>query len=59
MAGRITTLRKLARRGWPLALEAYRRWDRMTPEEKERYKNQARQVAQRGRETLAKRRGGR
>ena len=56
MAGRIAMLRKLARRGWPLALEAKRRWDRMSPEEKERYKTQARQYAQRGRDTIAKRR---
>jgi hypothetical protein len=58
MAGRISTLRKLVRRGWPLALEAKRRWDRMSPEEKERYKRQARDLAQRGRDTIAKRRGG-
>jgi hypothetical protein len=58
MAGRISTLRTLARRGWPLALEAYRRWDRMSPEEKERYKSQARRYAQRGREQLARRKGG-
>ena len=58
MPGRMAALRKLVRRGWPLALEAKRRWDRMTPEERERYKTQARQYAQRGRDTISKRRGG-
>jgi hypothetical protein len=56
--GRITALRKLARRGWPFALEAYRRWDRLSPEEKERYKEQARAFTQRGRDIVAKRGGG-
>jgi hypothetical protein len=32
---------KTARRLYPLAIEAYRRWDRLSDEEKERYKQQA------------------
>ena len=36
---------RAARRLYPLALEASRRWDRLPPEEKERYKRQARRYA--------------
>jgi hypothetical protein len=32
----------------PLAAEAYRRWNQLSPEEKERYKARARQYAARG-----------
>ena len=39
---------KVARRVAPLAAEAYRRWNQLTPEEKERYKARARQYAARG-----------
>ena len=61
-AGRIA---RLARRAAPLAREAYRRWERLSPEEKERYKKQVRQYAERGRDAgrkaveQAKKRGGR
>lgn len=39
---------KVARRVAPLAAEAYRRWNQLSPEEKERYRARARQYAQRG-----------
>ncbi len=39
---------KVARRLAPVAAEAYRRWNWLTPEEKERYKARARQYAARG-----------
>jgi hypothetical protein len=39
---------KVARRLAPVAAEAYRRWNALTPEEKERYKARARQYAARG-----------
>jgi hypothetical protein len=45
-----------ARRLWPYLLMAWRRWQDLSPEEKERYKRQAREYADRGRETLARRR---
>ena len=35
-----------ARRLAPLAMEAYRRWDRLTPAEKERYKERARGIVE-------------
>jgi len=40
---------KMARRMAPLAVEAYRRYQRMTPEEKERYRQRAKSAADRGR----------
>ena len=39
---------KVARRVAPLAAEAYRRWNQLSPEEKERYKARAREYAARG-----------
>jgi hypothetical protein len=45
-----------ARKLWPYLLMAWRRWQDLSPEEKERYKNRAREYADRGRETLARRR---
>jgi hypothetical protein len=45
-----------ARRAWPLLLEAKRRWDRLTPEQQERYRKMARDYAQRGQQALGRRR---
>jgi hypothetical protein len=52
MAGPLAVARlaRIARRAYPLARTAYRRWERLSPEEKERYKRQARQYAERGRD---------
>jgi hypothetical protein len=41
--------RRAARRLAPLALEAWRRWQSLPPEEKERYRTLARRYADRGR----------
>lgn len=52
--------RRYARRLTPLAMEAYRRWQALSPEDKERYKAQARGYVDRGRRALEqsrKRRG--
>jgi GrpB-like predicted nucleotidyltransferase (UPF0157 family) len=38
---------RLARRGVPIAIELYRRWQRLTPEQRERYLKAARQYADR------------
>jgi hypothetical protein len=35
---------------------AWERWQALSPEQKERYKRQAREYAERGRQTLSKRR---
>jgi hypothetical protein len=45
-----------ARRLWPYVLMAWERWQAMPPEQKERYKRQARDYAQRGRKMLDERR---
>jgi glycogen debranching enzyme len=49
---RVRQLRRL----WPYVLMAWERWQQLTPEEKERYKKQARDYAERGRKTIAERR---
>ena len=45
-----------ARRAWPFVLMAWERWQKLTPQEKERYLRQAREYADRGRKTLQERR---
>ena len=47
---------RYARRAWPFVLAAYRRWERLSPEEKERYRRQARQTVERGRKAYRDRR---
>jgi hypothetical protein len=46
---------RAAKRAWPVLLDAYRRWDRLPPEQQERYRRMAGEYARRGRE-LARRR---
>jgi hypothetical protein len=45
-----------ARRLWPYLLMAWERWQQLPPEDKERYKRQARDYAERGRKVLDDRR---
>ncbi len=40
------------RRAWPVLLMAYERWQALSPAEKERYRHQAREYAQRGRSAV-------
>ena len=47
-----------ARRLWPFVLMAWKRWQDLSPAERERYKRQAREYAQRGRDLAARRRKG-
>jgi hypothetical protein len=54
--GRLARTRGAAKRAWPIALEAWRRWDNLTPQQKDRYKKTAGDYAQRGRKALASRR---
>ena len=49
---RVRQLRRL----WPYVLMAWERWQQLSPEEKERYKKQARDYAERGKKTLDERR---
>jgi hypothetical protein len=37
---------RAAKRLYPLALAAYRQWDRLSPQDKERYKRQAKRYAE-------------
>ena len=47
---------RYARRAWPFILAAYRRWERLTPEEKARYQKAVRDAAGRGRRVVTERR---
>jgi glycogen debranching enzyme len=49
---RVNQLRRL----WPYVLMAWERWQQLPEEDKERYKRQARDYAQRGRKVLDERR---
>jgi len=49
-------MRRNLRRAWPLMLMAWERWQKLPDHEKERYKRQARQYAQRGRKLIDDRR---
>ena len=49
---RVRQLRRL----WPYVLMAWERWQQLSPEEKERYKKQARDYAERGKRVLDERR---
>jgi glycogen debranching enzyme len=49
---RVTQLRRL----WPYVLMAWERWQQLPQEDKERYKRQARDYAERGRKVLDERR---
>jgi glycogen debranching enzyme len=46
---------RAARRLWPYVMMAWERWQALSPEDRERYKRQARQYAQRGRQALGRR----
>jgi hypothetical protein len=45
-AGNARRALRIAKRLYPLGIAAYRRWDKLSPKEKERYKRQARDYAQ-------------
>jgi glycogen debranching enzyme len=49
---RVRQLRRL----WPYVLMAWERWQQLSPQEKERYKKQARDYAERGRKMYDQRR---
>ena len=49
---RVRQLRRL----WPYVLMAWERWQQLSPDEKERYKKQARDYAERGRKVIDDRR---
>ena len=53
---RFGRVRQGAKRAWPVMLEAWRRWDRLPPHEKERYKRMASDYAQKARSARPRRR---
>jgi hypothetical protein len=55
--GRIARTRSGVRRVWPYVIMAWERWQALSPAEKERYKQRARQYTERGRRALESRRG--
>jgi hypothetical protein len=55
-SGRVARMAHSARRVWPLVLMAWERWQSLSPEQKERYKRQARDYGERGRRALSERR---
>jgi len=55
-SGRTARMAHSARRIWPLVLMAWERWQSLSPEQKERYKRQARDYSERGRKALEERR---
>ena len=54
--GRLSRAARGARRLWPFVLMAWERWQKLSPEEKERYKARARDYAERGRRAVEARR---
>ncbi len=48
---------RLAKRGIPIAMELYRRWQELTPEQRERYLKTAREYARKAGDAYADRRG--
>ncbi len=54
--GRVAKTVNGARRMWPVVLMAWERWQSLTPEQQERYKRQAREYLQRGKDAAAARR---
>ena len=51
-AGRARSAAHNVRRVWPYVLMAWERWQSLSPEEKERYKKQARGYMDRGKKAL-------
>ena len=57
--GRVARTSHGVRRAWPFVLMAWERWQSLSPQEKERYKRQARDYAGRGKRILESQRRGR
>jgi TRAP-type C4-dicarboxylate transport system substrate-binding protein len=53
---RIQRATRVGRRAWPFVLMAWERWQKLPQHEKDRYKRQAQEYAQRGRKLLEQRR---
>jgi TRAP-type C4-dicarboxylate transport system substrate-binding protein len=53
---RIRRAVRVGRRAWPLVLMAWERWQKLPQHEKDRYRRQAQEYAQRGRKLIEERR---
>jgi TRAP-type C4-dicarboxylate transport system substrate-binding protein len=53
---RMRTAARGVRRAWPFVLMAWERWQALPQDEKDRYRRQAQEYAQRGRKLLEERR---
>jgi hypothetical protein len=51
------TAKRLAKRGIPIAMDLYRRWQQLPPETRERYLRMAKEYARRAGDVYADRRG--
>jgi hypothetical protein len=52
--GRAKTAAKFAKKAVPVGMELYRRWQALTPEQRERYMNNVKQFAAKAGETAKK-----
>jgi hypothetical protein len=52
---RIQRVTRTGRKLWPLMLMAWERWQKLPQHEKDRYKRQAREYAERGRKAVQQR----
>jgi len=52
VAGRVALIVRGAKRAAPVLAEVYRRWEKLTPAEKERYKKRIRESGERARERV-------
>jgi hypothetical protein len=55
--GRRDRATRLARRAWPFVLAAWERWQALPEQDKERYRRQVRDYAERGRRAVTQARG--
>jgi hypothetical protein len=55
-SGRASRVAQGFKRIWPLVLMGWERWQSLPPEQRERYKRQAREYGERGRKALSERR---
>ncbi|HEY1274712.1 MAG TPA: hypothetical protein VGF25_07370 [Thermoleophilaceae bacterium] len=49
---KIARTARTVRRAWPVVLMAWERWQALPPEDKERYRRQLREYAERGRKIV-------
>jgi hypothetical protein len=53
---RVDRAMRFSRRAWPIMLMAWERWQKLEPEQKERYLKQAREYAAKSRKAIEQRR---